>query len=58
MLLVGIGLLFVLGPLLWLRFEAYGRHDRPFWIFLGLALVWLAVSTLLVLGVTAVVVGD
>ncbi|RYC13357.1 hypothetical protein [Nocardioides zhouii] len=57
-LLLGLGFLFVVGPLVWLRFEHYGRNDRPFWIFLGLSLVWMAISLLVLLFVLALVIGD
>ena len=57
-LLVGLGFVFVVGPLVWLRVEHFGRSDRPFWIFLGLSVAWLVVSTLVLLVVVALVVGD
>ena len=46
LLLIGIGSFVVLSPLLWLRYEAFGRRDKQLAALLGLSLVWLVVGTL------------
>ena len=42
--LLGLGIVVVFGPLIWLRYEHLGRHDKPFWAFFGLSLLWAALS--------------
>lgn len=51
--LLGLGFVVVLGPLAWLRFEHMGRHDKPFWAFFGLSLLWAAMSLSAIVGVMA-----
>ena len=43
-LAVGMGLYAVIAPLSWLRHSQWGRHDRPAWLFLLLAMVWAFAS--------------
>ncbi|RYB92722.1 hypothetical protein EUA06_07260 [Nocardioides glacieisoli] len=57
-LMVGIGLLVVLSPLLFLRYEFTWRQDRRLAIWLALSIVWMAVSGVLVFALLALVVGD
>ena len=57
-LLVGIGLLVVLSPLLFLRYEFAWRQDRRLAIWLAWSVVWMAVSGVLVFMLLALVVGD
>ncbi len=52
-ILLGLGLVFVLGPLMWLRSEYLGRSDRPFWAFFGLSLLWALVAFSVVIGLLA-----
>jgi hypothetical protein len=45
-LAAGLGVFVVISPLLWLRYEAFGRRgDRQLAVLLGFALVWLAIGT-------------
>ena len=46
LLLIGVGFFVVLSPLLWLRYEAFGRHDKQLAVLLGLSLAWMVVGTL------------
>ena len=48
----------MVGPLLWLRYEAAGRTDRKLGLAILLALVWMVVGALVLLGVAALVVRD
>lgn len=48
-LVIGVGFFVVLSPLLWLRYEAFGRRDKQLAVLLGLSLVWLVVGTLVML---------
>ncbi len=57
-LLVGIGLLVVLSPLLFLRYEFTWRQDKRLAIWLALSIVWMAVSGVLMFVLLALVVGD
>ena len=56
-LLVGVGLLVVLSPLLFLRIRGVGRRTSR-WVFLGLSIVWLAVAARAALRLVALVIGD
>lgn len=44
----------VLGPLLWLRFEHFGRYTKRHWAALGLAIAWAVVTAALLVGFLAV----
>jgi hypothetical protein len=56
-LLVGIGLLVALSPLLFLRYEAFGRRDKQLAFFLALSIVWMVVGTVILFGLVALVTG-
>jgi hypothetical protein len=49
-ILASLGFVVVLGPLAWLRWTHFGRYDKPFWAFFGLAIAWALVSGAIVLG--------
>ncbi|GAB3031675.1 hypothetical protein GCM10011376_25030 [Nocardioides flavus (ex Wang et al. 2016)] len=52
-LVAGLGVFVVISPVMWLRYEAFGRgRDRQLAVLLGFALVWLAIGT----GIFAVLV--
>ena len=57
-LLVGIGLLVVLSPLLFLRYEFTWRQDKRLAIWLALSIGWMAVSGMLMFVLLALVVAD
>jgi hypothetical protein len=44
-LAAGAGVFVVLSPVLWLRYEAFGRRDRQLGVLLAFSLVWLVVGT-------------
>ena len=57
-ILLGLGIVVVFGPLIWLRFEHLGRNDKPFWAFLGLSPLWAGAWVAAIIGVLAVLGAD
>lgn len=44
-LAAGLGVFVVISPLMWLRYETFGRQDRQLAVLLGFSIVWLAIGT-------------
>ena len=42
--LLGVGFVFVLGPIVWLRFERFGSSGKAFWKFWVFAVLWVFVA--------------